>query len=63
MPESSLKEYLSEFIQSVPGTPVLIQDFNPGGSSISVELIKELMNENPNFKYLKAGRTFMCSKV
>ena len=40
LPENSLKEYLSEFIKAVPETPVLIQDFNPGGSSISVEFIK-----------------------
>lgn len=29
LPESSLKQYLSEFLQSIPNTPVLIQDFNP----------------------------------
>src|ERR1700704_782441 len=53
LPESSLKEYLGAFIKPVAGTPVLIQDFNPGGSSISVRLIKELMDEHANFKYLK----------
>jgi 4-hydroxy-tetrahydrodipicolinate synthase len=51
--DNSLKEYLSGFLSSIPGTPVLIQDFNPGGSSISVEFIKELMDEHSNFKYLK----------
>src|SRR6266581_2874775 len=43
LPENSLKEYLGGFMQSIPHTPVLIQDFNPGGPSISVRLIKELM--------------------
>ncbi|TMI63692.1 MAG: dihydrodipicolinate synthase family protein [Bacteroidetes bacterium] len=62
LPENSLKEYLSEFIKSVPETPVLIQDFNPGGSSISVEFIKELMNENPNFKYLKLEEPLCAPK-
>jgi len=62
LPENSLKEYLSEFIKSVPDTPVLIQDFNPGGSSISVGLIKELMNENPNFKYLKLEEPLCAPK-
>ncbi len=53
LPENSLKEYLSGLLQSVAGTPVLIQDFNPGGLSLSVHLIKELADEYPNFKYLK----------
>jgi len=53
LPEDSLKEYLSRFMQSVPNTPVLIQDFNPSGQSISVRLIKELIDEHSNFKYLK----------
>ena len=53
LPENSLKEYLSGFMQSIPHTPVLIQDFNPSGQSISVRLIKELMDEHSNFKYLK----------
>jgi dihydrodipicolinate synthase/N-acetylneuraminate lyase len=62
LPESSLKQYLSEFLQSIPDTPVLIQDFNPGGSSISVEFIKELMDENPNFKYLKLEEPLCAPK-
>ena len=62
LPESSLKQYLSEFLQSIPNTPVLIQDFNPGGSSISVEFIKELMDENPNFKYLKLEEPLCAPK-
>lgn len=53
MPEDSILEYLSGFLKSVPNTPVLIQDFNPGGASISVNMITRLMNEHQNFKYLK----------
>ena len=62
LPEDSLKEYLSGFMQSIPGTPVLIQDFNPGGSSISVGLIRELMDENSNFKYLKLEEALCAPK-
>jgi len=53
LPEDSLKEYLIRFMQSVPHTPVLVQDFNPSGQSISVRLIKELVDQHSNFKYLK----------
>ena len=53
LPEDSLREYLSSFMQAVPYTPVLVQDFNPSGQSISVKLIKELIDEHSNFRYLK----------
>ena len=62
LPENSLKEYLSAFLQSIPGTPVLIQDFNPGGSSISAGFIKELMDEQPNFRYLKLEEPLCAPK-
>jgi 4-hydroxy-tetrahydrodipicolinate synthase len=62
LPENSLKAYLSDFLQAIPTTPVLIQDFNPGGSSISVSFIKDLMDENPNFKYLKLEEPLCAPK-
>ena len=62
LPENSLKEYLSGFLLSIPNTPVLIQDFNPGGSSISVGFIKELMDEHSNFKYLKLEEPLCAPK-
>ena len=62
LPENSLKEYLEEFMLSIPGTPVLVQDFNPGGSSMSVELIKELSDNVPNFGYLKLEEPLCAPK-
>src|SRR5882757_2083584 len=62
LPDSSLRAYLSEFLQSVPGTPVLIQDFNPGGASISAPFIRELMETHPNFKYLKLEEPLCAPK-
>ena len=62
LPEVSLRQYLSEFLNSIPTTPVLIQDFNPGGSSISVQLINELRLECPNFKYLKLEEPLSAKK-
>lgn len=62
LPENSLKQYLSGFMQAIPDTPVLIQDFNPVGSSISVSLIKELMDEHSNFKYLKLEEPLCAPK-
>ena len=62
LPESSLKEYLSGFFESIPQTPVLIQDFNPGGASLSVRLIKELSDRHSNFKYLKLEEPLCAPK-
>ena len=62
LPENSLKEYLSGFLQAMPDMPVLIQDFNPGGSSISVGLIRELMEKHLNFKYLKLEEPLCAPK-
>ncbi len=62
LPEESIKEYLDGFFKAIPNTPVLVQDFNPGGASISVGLIKELMNENPNFNYLKLEEPLCAPK-
>ncbi|MGN6492048.1 MAG: dihydrodipicolinate synthase family protein [Agriterribacter sp.] len=60
LPEGSIEDYLDTFFKSVPDTPVLIQDFNPGGQSISVQLIVKLMKSNPNFRYLKLEEP-LCS--
>jgi 4-hydroxy-tetrahydrodipicolinate synthase len=62
LPESSTKAYLSGFFSSIPHTPVLIQDFNPGGASISVGLIDELRLAHPNFKYLKLEEPLCAPK-
>jgi 4-hydroxy-tetrahydrodipicolinate synthase len=62
LPETSIKAYLSQFFCAIPDTPVLVQDFNPGGSSISVNVINELRLEHPNFKYLKLEEPLSGSK-
>jgi len=62
LPEGSIREYLSGFLSSIPTTPVLVQDFNPGGSSISVGFIKQLMEEHSNFKYLKLEEPLCAPK-
>lgn len=62
LPEESIREYLSGFLASIPTTPVLVQDFNPGGSSISVGFIKSLMEKHSNFKYLKLEEPLCAPK-
>ncbi|MBS1606525.1 MAG: dihydrodipicolinate synthase family protein [Bacteroidetes bacterium] len=62
LPEESIREYLSAFLSSIPTTPVLVQDFNPGGASISVGFIKSLMEKHSNFKYLKLEEPLCAPK-
>jgi 4-hydroxy-tetrahydrodipicolinate synthase len=62
LPDASLREYLGGFLSAIPDTPVLIQDFNPGGSSISPAFIKALMEEHSNFKYLKLEEPLCAPK-
>ena len=62
LPEESLMEYLSGFLSSIPETPVLIQDFNPGGASISPAFIQKLQDKHPNFKYLKLEEPLCAPK-
>lgn len=60
LPEASLMDYLSGFLSSIPETPALIQDFNPGGSTLSPTFIKSLNQQHPNFRYLKLEEP-MCA--
>ncbi len=62
LPETSIQSYLSDFLESIPDTPVLIQDFNPGGSSLSVTLINTLRIKYSNFKYLKLEEPLCAPK-
>jgi len=62
LPEASIKAYLAGFFDAIKDTPVLVQDFNPGGSSISVSLINELRLQHANFKYLKLEEPLCAPK-
>jgi 4-hydroxy-tetrahydrodipicolinate synthase len=62
LPEASIRDYLSGFFSAIPDTPVLVQDFNPGGTTISVNLINELRLQHSNFKYLKLEEPLCAPK-
>ena len=62
LPEASIQAYLSGFFESIPNTPVLVQDFNPGGPTLSVGLINSLRTTHSNFKYLKLEEPLSASK-
>ena len=45
------------------GTPVLIQDWNPSGSSVGAEFCAKLADVCPNFRYIKLEEPRMGPKV
>src|SRR5207244_3861093 len=43
--------------------PLIIQDFNPGGSSVSPRFVAELHRTHPHFRYVKLEEPLMSKKV
>jgi 4-hydroxy-tetrahydrodipicolinate synthase len=62
LPQTSIEAYLKGFFDAIPDTPVLVQDFNPGGASLSVELIHSLSIAHSNFKFLKLEEPLCAPK-
>ena len=55
-----------KFVADVAGATslsVLVQDFNPGGPTISPETAKRLHSDFPNFCYLKLEQPLMAPRV
>src|SRR5262249_39113682 len=42
---------------------VLIQDFNPGGPTVNADFARALVQDCPNFRYLKLEEPLMAPKV
>ena len=62
LPEQDLLRYFDRILKSI-SIPLIIQDFNPGGSTVSVEFAKSLHNEHSHFRYLKLEEPMMSAKV
>ncbi|MCC6340780.1 MAG: dihydrodipicolinate synthase family protein [Bryobacterales bacterium] len=62
MPESDLLAYFGGLLESVP-LPFVLQDFNPGGPSLSVSALARLHRDHPHFRYVKLEEPLMGAKV
>jgi 4-hydroxy-tetrahydrodipicolinate synthase len=60
--EASLLRYFDEILRVI-STPLVIQDFNPGGASLSVDFVSRLHREHPHFQYVKLEEPLMSAKV
>ncbi|MCZ2150918.1 MAG: dihydrodipicolinate synthase family protein [Bryobacterales bacterium] len=62
LPESDLLAYFDGLLRSMP-LPFILQDFNPGGPSLSVPVLARLHREHPHFRYVKLEEPLMAVKV
>jgi 2-keto-3-deoxy-L-arabinonate dehydratase len=60
--EDDLLRYLAPVLNAV-AVPSLVQDFNPGGPTISVNFVVRLLAECPNLRYLKLEEPLSAPKV
>ncbi|MGH9567667.1 MAG: hypothetical protein ACRD4I_16960 [Candidatus Angelobacter sp.] len=60
--ENDLLNYAKPILNGVK-VPCLIQDFNPGGSTIGADFAVKLLAECPNFHYLKLEEALLAKKV
>ena len=60
--DDDLLRYLEPILNGVD-VPCLIQDFNPGGPTISADFVVRLLSECPNFQYLKLEEPLCAHKV
>lgn len=60
--ESDLARYFARILEAIR-IPLLIQDFNPGGPTVSPGFIKALHAAFPHFRYVKLEEPLMAAKV
>jgi dihydrodipicolinate synthase/N-acetylneuraminate lyase len=60
--DRDLLRYFGRLLDSID-VPLVIQDFNPGGPTISPKFITELHRAHPNFRYVKLEEAMMGAKV
>ena len=62
LPERDLLRYFDRILESIT-VPLIIQDFNPGGVTVSIDFIQKLHRSHPHFRYLKLEEPMMAAKV
>jgi dihydrodipicolinate synthase/N-acetylneuraminate lyase len=62
LPERDLLRYFDRILSSI-GIPLLIQDFNPGGVTLSLNFIQQLRGQHQHFRYLKLEEPLMSERV
>lgn len=62
LPERDLLRYFDRVLNAIT-MPLIVQDFNPGGATVSAEFARTLHREHNHFRYLKLEEPLMAEKV
>jgi dihydrodipicolinate synthase/N-acetylneuraminate lyase len=62
LPERDLLRHFDRILRAIT-VPLIIQDFNPAGATVSVEFVKTLCRQHPHFRYLKLEEPLMAERV
>ncbi len=62
LPERDLLRYFDRILQAIT-VPLVIQDFNPGGATLSLDFVRSLHNQHEHFRYLKLEEPLLSGKV
>lgn len=62
LPERDLLRYFDRILRGIT-VPLVIQDFNPGGGTVSVDFVKTLHAQHPHFRYLKLEEPLLSARV
>jgi len=62
LPENDIVRYFGRILGAID-IPLIIQDFNPGGPTISADFVADLHRIFPNFRYVKLEEPQMGAKV
>ncbi len=62
LPEADIFRFLATVLEAT-SLPVLIQDFNPTGATVSPSLVRRLHRKYPQFRYLKLEEPLMGPKL
>lgn len=62
LPEPDLLRYFDRILKAIT-IPLIIQDFNPGGTTVSLQFVKSLHRQHEHFRYLKLEEPMMAGRV
>jgi 4-hydroxy-tetrahydrodipicolinate synthase len=62
LPERDLLRYFDRILQAI-SIPLLIQDFNPGGPTLSLNFLQQLRRQHAHFRFLKLEEPLLAEWV
>jgi 4-hydroxy-tetrahydrodipicolinate synthase len=60
--DAALRKHFDRILQAID-IPLMIQDFNPGGSTVSARFIRDLHRAHPHLRYVKLEEPLMAATV